>query len=71
VKRPVGGAFVALAIATALAGAERPVFIRGLEASPVSGVTVRDSAFRGVVKGGRLEHVEDLVLRNVVLEPAR
>jgi polygalacturonase len=47
------------------------IFIRGLEASPVSGVTIRDSAFRGVVKGSRLEHVEDLVLRNVVLEPAR
>ena len=46
-------------------------FIRGLEASPVRGVTVRDSAFRGVTKGSRLEHVEDLVLRNVVLEPAR
>ena len=35
------------------------------------GVTVRDSAFRGVTKGSRLEHVEDLVLRNVVLEPAQ
>ena len=46
-------------------------FIRGLEASPVRGVTVRDSAFRGVAKGSRLEHVEDLVLRNVVLEPAQ
>jgi polygalacturonase len=46
-------------------------FIRGLEASPVRGVTVRDSAFRGVTKGSRLEHVEDLVLRNVVLEPAQ
>jgi polygalacturonase len=46
-------------------------FIRGLEASPVHGVTVRDSAFRGVAKGSRLEHVEDLVLRNVVLEPAQ
>ena len=46
-------------------------FIRGLEASPVRGVTVRDSAFRGVTKGSRLEHVEDLVLRDVVLEPAQ
>ena len=46
-------------------------FIRGLEASPVRGVRVRDSAFRGVTKGSRLEHVEDLVLRNVVLEPAQ
>jgi polygalacturonase len=46
-------------------------FVRGLEVSPVRGVTVRDSAFRGVAKGSRLEHVEDLVLRNVVLEPAQ
>jgi polygalacturonase len=46
-------------------------FLRGLEASPVRGVTVRDSAFRGVTKGSRLDHVEDLVLRNVVLEPAQ
>lgn len=45
-------------------------FMRGLETSPVRGVVVRDSAFRGVAKGSRLEHVEGLVLRNVVLEPA-
>ena len=44
-------------------------FIRGLPASPVRGLTVRDSAFRGVAKGSRLEHVEDLTLRNVVLVP--
>ena len=46
-------------------------FVRGLAASPVRGLTVRDSAFRGVLKGSRLEHVEDLVLRNVTLEPAQ
>ena len=51
--------------------ADHAFFIRGLEASPVRGVTIRDSAFRGVAKGSRLEHVEDLVLRNVVLEPAQ
>jgi polygalacturonase len=45
-------------------------FVRGLAVSPVRGLTVRDSAFRGVAKGSRLEHVEDLVLRNVALEPA-
>ena len=44
-------------------------FARGLEISPVRGLTVKDSAFRGVTKGSRIEHVEDLVLRNVVLEP--
>jgi unsaturated rhamnogalacturonyl hydrolase len=46
-------------------------FIRGLPAAPVRGVTVRDSAFRSVAKGIRLEHVEDLVLRNVTLEPVQ
>ncbi len=46
-------------------------FMRGLEISPVRGVAVRDSAFRGVAKGSHLEHVEDLLLRNVVLEPAQ
>jgi polygalacturonase len=45
-------------------------FIRGLPGSPVRGLTVRDSAFRGVARGSRLEHVEELVLRNVALEPA-
>ena len=34
-------------------------------------MSVRDSVFRGVAEGSRLEHVEELVLRNVVLEPAR
>jgi polygalacturonase len=45
------------------------LFIRGLESSPVRGVLVRDSAFRRVAAGSRLEGVEDLVLRSVVLEP--
>jgi polygalacturonase len=53
-----------------VARARYAFFVRGLAASPVRGLTVRDSAFRGVAKGSRLEHVEDLVLRNVVLEPA-
>jgi hypothetical protein len=44
-------------------------FVRGLDASPVEGVIVRDSVFRGVAEGSRLEHVAELVLRNVVLEP--
>jgi polygalacturonase len=44
-------------------------FIRGLEASPVEGVSIHDSVFRGVTEGSRLEHVEELVLRNVALEP--
>jgi polygalacturonase len=45
-------------------------FVRGLAGAPVRGLTVRDSVLRGVTKGSRLEHVEDLVLRNVTLEPA-
>ena len=32
---------------------------------------MQDSVFRGVAKGSLLENVEELVLRNVVLEPAR
>jgi polygalacturonase len=50
--------------------AQYAFFVRGLETSPVRGLVVRDSAFRGVAKGSRLEHVEDLTLRNVVVEPA-
>jgi polygalacturonase len=46
-------------------------FIRGLEASPVEGLRVHDSVFRGVAEGSLLQNVEELVLRNVVLEPAR
>jgi polygalacturonase len=45
------------------------LFLRGLPISPVRGLVVRDSAFRGVAKGSRLEHIEDLALHNVVLEP--
>jgi polygalacturonase len=45
-------------------------FVRGLEGSAVAGVSVRDSVFRDVAEGSRLEHVDELVLRNVVLEPA-
>jgi polygalacturonase len=45
-------------------------FLRGLETSPVEGVSVRDSVFRRVTAGSRLEHVRELVLRNVTVEPA-
>jgi polygalacturonase len=45
-------------------------FIRGLQRSPATGLSVRDSVFHDVAEGSRLEHVEELVLRNVVLEPA-
>ena len=46
-------------------------FIRGLEASPVAGVRVLDSAFREVAEGSVLENVKELVLRDVLMEPAR
>jgi hypothetical protein len=44
-------------------------FVRGLESSPVRGLSVADSVFREVEKGSRLTGVEELVLRNVVVEP--
>jgi polygalacturonase len=46
-------------------------FIRGLPSSPVRSVRVGSSAFRGVATGSVLEHVRELVLRDVALEPAR
>lgn len=64
-RRPAGALVGALAALSLAAAAVRA----GLETSPVRGLTVRDSALRGVTKGSRIEHAEDLVLRNVVLEP--
>jgi polygalacturonase len=55
----------------AVAKATFAFFIRGLETSPVRDVVVRDSVFRAVGRGSRLEGVSDLVLRNVVLQPAK
>jgi polygalacturonase len=49
--------------------ARHAFFIRGLDTSPVEGVSVRDSTFRGVAEGSRLEHVKELLLRDVVLVP--
>ena len=45
-------------------------FLRGLPEAPVRGLVVRDSSFLEVSEGSVLEHVEDLVLHNVVIEPA-
>jgi polygalacturonase len=50
--------------------ARHAFFIRGLATSPVEGVRIEDSAFRGVERASRLEGVLDLVLRNVVELPA-
>jgi polygalacturonase len=49
--------------------AQYAFFVRGLPASPVRGLFVGDSAFRGVRKGSVLSGLEDLVLRNVTVEP--
>lgn len=51
--------------------AQYAFFIRGLPGAPIRGVVVRDSAFRAVDKGSLLEHVEDLALRNVVIQPSK
>ncbi len=45
-------------------------FIRGLPGAPVRGVTIIDSTFQGVSKGTLIQGLEDLVLRNVTLEPS-
>jgi unsaturated rhamnogalacturonyl hydrolase len=51
--------------------ARHALFLRGLPGSPIEQVSVRDSVFRGVEKGTRLEGVGTLELRNVVIEPDR
>lgn len=45
-------------------------FIRGLDGAPVQGLVVRDSIFHSVSVGSVLENVEDLLLQNVVIQPA-
>ena len=45
-------------------------FVRGLPGAPVRGLSVFDSTIRGVAKGSLIQGLEDLVLRNVVIEPA-
>jgi polygalacturonase len=45
-------------------------FVRGLPGAPVRGLSVTDSTFRGVGKGSLIQGLEDLVLRNVIIEPA-
>jgi polygalacturonase len=45
-------------------------FLRGLPGAPVRGLVVRDSSFNAVSRGSLLEHVEDLLLQNVVIQPS-
>jgi len=51
--------------------ARHAFFVRGLDVAPVRGLVVRDSVFREVGSASVLEHVEDLLLRNVVIQPAK
>ena len=44
--------------------------VRGQERSPVRGLFVGESVFRAVARGNRLQGLEDVVLRNVTIEPA-
>ena len=46
------------------------LFVRGLPGAPVQGLSVSDSTFLGVIRGTLLQGLEDLVFRNVTLEPA-
>ncbi len=45
-------------------------FVRGLPGAPVRGLSVIDSTIQGVSKGSLILGLEDLVLRNVSIEPA-
>jgi polygalacturonase len=47
------------------------LFVRGMARSPVRGLSVADSVFRGVERGSLVVGLADLQLRNVSLEPAR
>ena len=47
------------------------VYIRALEKTPLVGVVVRDSTFRGVTNGHVIEGVVDLTLTNVKVEAAK
>jgi polygalacturonase len=54
-----------------VARAALALFVRGLPGSPVRGLVVRDSSFREVARGSRIEGLYDLSLQDVVIEPAR
>jgi polygalacturonase len=50
--------------------AQHALFVRTLPRSPVTGLAVRDSVFRGLSRGNRLEGVLGLVLDGATFEPA-
>jgi unsaturated rhamnogalacturonyl hydrolase len=47
------------------------LYVRGLEQSPLTGVIVRHSAFRGVTNGNIIEGRVDLTLEDVTIEAAK
>jgi len=47
------------------------IYIRGLQQSPLRGVVVRDSSFKGVTNGHVIEGAVDLTLVNVSVETAK
>jgi len=50
--------------------ADYALFVRGLPGMPVRGLTIVDSVISGVARGTLIQGLEDLVLRNVTIEPA-
>jgi len=52
------------------ANSQYGLYIRGLEASPVRGIVVRDSQFRGVANGHVIEGTVDVTLTNLTVEAA-
>jgi unsaturated rhamnogalacturonyl hydrolase len=53
-----------------VAKANYAFFIRGFPGATVRSVSVTDSTFKGVAKGTLIQGLDDLVLRNVTIEPA-
>jgi polygalacturonase len=53
-----------------VARATHALFVRALPGSPLRGLVVRQSRFRGLLRGNRLEGGLDLVLEDVTFEPA-
>ena len=51
--------------------AQYALLVRGMARSPVRGLSVADSIFLDVRKGTLLQGLEDLVLRNVVIQTAQ
>ena len=50
--------------------AEHALFLRALDGAPIRGLVVRDSTFRDVAKGNRIEGTVDVDLANVAFVPA-